>query len=168
MTAESSWTDRLLPEWLGGSSETPAAGTGGDSGPEHRRLLDRILQQRDGLEDALLALPGDYEDIRPEIRESADEFVRRARTAADRLEAASTDGPGMEGSDGAERMVSLLREGTRALHESHFRVVKIRVARDQEAEAEADQARDGLGACLDEMSKVSSSLEELLSDGESA
>lgn len=163
MTPQRSWTDRLLPDWLTGSGKGGrAVGSEGGSGPEHRALLARIAQQREGLEGSIASLPEEEAEAGRRAREAADELVNRARAAAELLEEGGPEeGYGAAGG-GGEDVLAALRRGARALHDAHYRTIRIRVARDHGETSAAAEARDGLPACLEELEEAASALEDLL------
>lgn len=153
MTPERSWTDRLLPDWMGGSSDRARSAGGEGDGPEHQGLLARIEQLREGLDRAATALPEDDAALGRRAVEASAELATRARALAD----------GVEESGGSpdEDALAALREGGRALHDAHFHAVRIRVDRDRGEEAGVRDAREALEASTEQMASAASSLEAM-------
>ena len=153
MTPEPSWTDRLLPDWMGGSSDRARSPGGGGDGPEHERILARLEQLREGLDRAATALPEDDAALGRRAVEASTELSSRVRAAADGVEESG-------GSPGEEAL-AVLRKGGRALHDAHYHAVRIRVERDRGEEASMQDAREGLEASTEEMLEAASELEAL-------
>lgn len=153
MTPERTWTDRLLPDWMGGASDRARTAGGDGDGPEHERILARIEQLREGMGRAATALPEDDAALGRRAVEASAELATRARAVAD----------GMEESGGSpgEEALAVLRKGGRALHDAHFHAVRIRVDRDRGEEASMQAAREGLEASTGEVAEAASELEAL-------